>query len=57
MNQKPTWSGTLKAFLYLLPAFAVLAVFFHIYPILKSFDVSFYTKYNYYKKYREGTGH
>jgi multiple sugar transport system permease protein len=55
VNIKPTWSGTLKAFLYLLPALAVLAVF-HIYPILKSFDVSFYTNYNYYKNIVKARG-
>ncbi|MFT9077337.1 carbohydrate ABC transporter permease [Ethanoligenens sp.] len=38
---------TAKAALYLLPAMVILIVF-KIYPIIRSFLMSFYTKYNYF---------
>ncbi|MBS3678881.1 sugar ABC transporter permease [Ornithinibacillus massiliensis] len=47
MNLKPTLSSTLKALLYLLPALVILGVF-NIYPIIKSFIMSFYTDYDYF---------
>ncbi|MFS0673499.1 carbohydrate ABC transporter permease [Ornithinibacillus sp. 179-J 7C1 HS] len=47
LNQKPTLSSTLKALLYLLPALIILGVF-NIYPIIKSFLMSFYTDYDYF---------
>ncbi|SER56886.1 multiple sugar transport system permease protein [Gracilibacillus ureilyticus] len=47
MMDKPTWNSTLKAFLYLLPALLILIVF-NIYPIIKSFLMSFYTEYDFY---------
>lgn len=47
MIQKPTWKSTLKGVLYLLPAMLILLVF-NIYPIIKSFLISFYTDYDYF---------
>lgn len=35
-----------RAFLYLLPALSVIAVF-QFYPVLKSFFMGFYTKFDY----------
>ncbi|MEQ6376293.1 sugar ABC transporter permease [Bacillaceae bacterium S4-13-58] len=48
MKQKPTLQSTLKALLYLAPALIILGVF-NIYPIIKSFLMSFYTDYDYFK--------
>ncbi|TYR73441.1 sugar ABC transporter permease [Rossellomorea vietnamensis] len=48
MDPKPTLLATLKALLYLLPALLILGVF-NIYPIIKSFLMSFYTDYDYFK--------
>ncbi|WP_121604098.1 carbohydrate ABC transporter permease [Virgibacillus sp. Bac332] len=48
MNESPTIRKTIKAFFYLLPALAVLIVF-NLYPIIKSFIMSFYTDYDYFK--------
>ncbi|MFP7495267.1 sugar ABC transporter permease [Terribacillus saccharophilus] len=45
--QKPTWKSTLKGYLYLLPALLILGVF-SIYPIVKSFLMSFYVDYNFF---------
>ncbi|MGD6969316.1 carbohydrate ABC transporter permease [Rossellomorea vietnamensis] len=47
MNPRPTLLATLKALLYLLPALIILGVF-NIYPIIKSFLMSFYTDYDYF---------
>ena len=47
MVEKPTWSKTFKAFLYLTPALLILFVF-NIYPIIRSFLMSFYTDYDYF---------
>ncbi|WP_113928400.1 sugar ABC transporter permease [Bacillus sp. P14.5] len=47
MDPKPTLLATLKALLYLLPALIILGVF-NIYPIIKSFLMSFYTDYDYF---------
>lgn len=47
MNDKPTAKKTLKAFLYLAPALLILGVF-NLYPIIKSFLMSFYTDYDYF---------
>lgn len=44
---KPTLGKTIKALLYLAPALVIL-ITFNIYPIIKSFLMSFYTKYNYF---------
>lgn len=48
MNNKPTLKSSLKAYLYLLPALTIMSVFI-IYPLIKSFMMSFYGKYNYFK--------
>jgi multiple sugar transport system permease protein len=48
MNNKITLKSSLKAYLYLLPAVAVIGVFV-IYPLIKSFLMSFYVKYDYFK--------
>jgi multiple sugar transport system permease protein len=48
MNKKITLKSSLKAYLYLLPAVAVIGVFV-IYPLIKSFFMSFYVKYDYFK--------
>ncbi|EKN71004.1 binding-protein-dependent transport system inner membrane protein [Neobacillus bataviensis LMG 21833] len=48
MNDKPTMKKTIKAALYLIPAL-VLIITFSIYPIVKSFFMSFYTDYDYFK--------
>lgn len=55
MNEKPTLRSTLKAFLYLLPALAVIAVF-TVYPLFKSLQLSFYTEYDYFKDKVYATG-
>lgn len=47
LNQKPTLQSTLKALLYLAPALIILGVF-NIYPIIKSFLMSFYADYDYF---------
>ncbi|TDQ39763.1 carbohydrate ABC transporter permease [Aureibacillus halotolerans] len=47
MNEQPTWASTAKAFVYLLPAFAIIAVF-TMYPILSSLVMSFYTDYDFF---------
>ncbi len=48
MNRNPTIKSSLKAYLYLLPALSVMTLF-TIYPLIKSFIMSFYGKYNYFK--------
>lgn len=47
LNEKPTLKSTAKAFLYLLPML-LITVTFNIYPIIKSFMMSFYTKYDFF---------
>lgn len=48
MSERPTLRSTVQALLYLFPALAVIGVF-TLYPILSSLDISFYTRYNFYK--------
>ncbi|GAA0177151.1 sugar ABC transporter permease [Clostridium sediminicola] len=48
MNSNGRVKDLIRALLYLLPASIVLMVF-HIYPVVKTLDMSFYTKYNYFK--------
>lgn len=48
MNEQPTLKNTLKALLYLAPALIILGVF-NIYPIIKSFLMSFYSDYDFFK--------
>ena len=45
---KRSWRSTLHAWLYLSPAFLIVA-FFCLYPTFKAFDVSLYTEYDYYR--------
>ncbi|KRN28878.1 ABC-type sugar transport system, permease component [Lactobacillus selangorensis] len=47
MKKKPTLKSSLTAYVYLLPMFIISGVF-SLYPIVKSFLMSFYTKYNFY---------
>ncbi|WP_100374717.1 carbohydrate ABC transporter permease [Bacillus sp. FJAT-45037] len=44
---RPTKKSTFKAFLYLLPALIILGTF-NIYPIIRSFLMSFYTDYDFF---------
>lgn len=46
MNAKQTWKGSIKGWLYILPMLIGIAIF-SIYPILKSFSMSFYTDYQF----------
>lgn len=57
MLEKPTWKSTMKGYLYLLPALIILFVF-NIYPIFKSFLMSFYTDYDFFNDvvYEYGLG-
>ncbi|ETI68064.1 carbohydrate ABC transporter permease [Neobacillus vireti] len=48
MNDKPTMKKTIKAILYLIPALLIIGTF-SFYPIIKSFFMSFYTDYDYFK--------
>lgn len=45
MNKKPTFKSTLQALMYLTPMLIFIGIF-TIYPIFKSFAMSFYTKFN-----------
>lgn len=47
MIEKPTLKSTLKAWLYLLPMMLIIFTF-NIYPIFRSFMMSFYTDFNFY---------
>ncbi|QOR34838.1 sugar ABC transporter permease [Clostridium sp. 'deep sea'] len=48
MNNNSKVKELLRALLYLFPALLIILVF-HIYPVVKTLDMSFYTKFNYYK--------
>ena len=48
MNNNSKVKELLRALLYLSPALLVILVF-HLYPVVKTLDMSFYTKFNYYK--------
>ncbi|NEU05919.1 carbohydrate ABC transporter permease [Clostridium senegalense] len=48
MNNNKNFKSFFKGLLYISPVLIVLIVF-NIYPILKTFDMSFYSKYNYQK--------
>ncbi|WP_035291703.1 sugar ABC transporter permease [Clostridium sp. KNHs214] len=48
MSNNKNFKSFLKGIMYVSPALIILTIF-NIYPILKSFDMSFYTHYNYYK--------
>jgi len=55
MNEKATLKSSLKAYLYLLPALAIIAVF-SIFPIFRSFDMAFHTDYNFIRQEVYGRG-
>lgn len=46
-NQKKSLKGSLIAYTYLAPML-IIAITFNFYPIIKSFALSFYTKYDFY---------
>lgn len=46
--QNPTLKSTIKAWVYILPMMVVIFTF-NLYPIVKSFAMSFYTDYNFYE--------
>ncbi len=48
MNKKYKWKAFFRGLLYLSPALSILVIF-HLYPVIKTLDMSFYTKYNYFK--------
>ncbi len=48
MNNNKNLKSFVKGIMYIAPALGLLLIF-NIYPIIKSFDMSFYTRYNYYK--------
>lgn len=48
MNNNKNLKSFVKGIMYIAPALVLLLIF-NIYPIIKSFDMSFYTRYNYYK--------
>lgn len=48
VSNNKNFKSFLKGIMYVSPALIILTIF-NIYPILKSFDMSFYTHYNYYK--------
>lgn len=48
MMQNPTIKSTMKAWLYILPMMLIIFTF-NLYPIIKSFAMSFYTDYNFYE--------
>ncbi|GKT03816.1 hypothetical protein OKN36_13520 [Furfurilactobacillus sp. OKN36] len=47
INQRPTLKSTLIALAYLAPML-IITIVFNIYPIVKSFAMSFYTKYDFF---------
>ncbi|MGV0168358.1 carbohydrate ABC transporter permease [Furfurilactobacillus sp. WILCCON 0119] len=47
INQRPTLKSTLIALTYLAPML-IITIVFNIYPIVKSFAMSFYTKYDFF---------
>lgn len=48
MGEKRSWRSTGSTWLYLFPAFLIIAVFC-LYPVVKSFDLSLYVRYDYYR--------
>lgn len=48
INRDKNYKSFLRGILYLLPVLIIISVFY-IYPIIKTFDMSFYSKYNYQK--------
>lgn len=48
MNDKKSWRGTWQAWLYLMPAVMIVAVF-GLYPVIHAFDLSLHVRYDYYR--------
>jgi len=48
MLEKPTLKSSLKALLYMSPMLAIILTF-NIYPIFRSFMMSFYAEYNFFQ--------
>ena len=46
-GEKPTLKSTIKAYAYLFPALIII-IMFSIYPVIRSFLMSFYTDYNFF---------
>ena len=55
INAKPTLKSTLKALLYLAP-FLIVTITFTLWPLISSFLMSFYTKYNYFTNQAKAMG-
>ena len=55
LNEKATLKSTAKAALYLLPML-VITITFNIWPIINSFLMSLYTKYDFYTDKVSGWG-
>ncbi|KRM72391.1 carbohydrate ABC transporter permease [Lacticaseibacillus brantae] len=55
LNEKPSLKSSAIALLYLLPML-VISITFHIYPIISSFAMSLYTKYDFYTDKVGGLG-
>lgn len=53
--EQPTLKSSLKAYLYLLPALAIIAVF-SIYPIFRSFEMAFWSDYTFITRTRHEYG-
>lgn len=49
MKERPTIKRTLQAFIYLLPMLLIIGTF-NFYPIYRSFEMSFWSDYNFYKQ-------
>lgn len=55
INQKISWKQTLHALLYLAPMMILLSIFF-LYPIISTFILSVFKKYNFYTNAGQGIG-
>lgn len=49
MKERPTIKRTLQALLYLLPMLLIIGTF-NLYPIFRSFEMSFWADYNFFKQ-------
>jgi len=48
VNDKKSWRGTWQAWLYLMPAVMIVAVF-GLYPVIHALDLSLHVRYDYYR--------
>lgn len=55
INQKVTWKQTIHALLYLAPMMILLSIFF-LYPIVSTFLLSTFKKYNFFTNVGDGVG-